>query len=94
MAKNDVKYVLTYVKQIHFLAQSLEKRLKSVISLIVTISTYFIFLGASAAASNMLENPLRSLGLGGTTINVMIENILGMRIVSKTFSKWGTYRFP
>ena len=36
--KSDVKYVLTYVKQILFLAQSLEKSLKSTISLIVTIS--------------------------------------------------------
>ena len=33
--------------------------------------------------NNMLEKPLGSLGLGGTTINVMIGNILGMRIVSK-----------
>ena len=31
----------------------------------------------------MLEKPLGSLGLGGTAINVMIGNILGMRIVSK-----------
>ena len=36
--KNDVKYVLTYVKQILFLAKSLEKCLKLIISLIVTIS--------------------------------------------------------
>ena len=32
-------------------------------------------------ASNMLQKPLESLGLGGTTINVMIGNILGRRIV-------------
>ena len=31
----------------------------------------------------MLEKPLGSLGLGGTTINVMIGNILGMKIVYK-----------
>ena len=31
----------------------------------------------------MLEKPLGSLGLGGRAINVMIGNILGMRIVSK-----------
>ena len=36
--QNDVKHVLTYVKQMLFLAQPLEKRLKSIISLIVTIS--------------------------------------------------------
>ena len=36
--KGDVKYVLTYVKQILLLAQSLEKHLKSIISLIVTIN--------------------------------------------------------
>ena len=38
VAKNNVKCVLTYVKQILFRAQPLEKRLKSIISLIVTIS--------------------------------------------------------
>ena len=81
MAKNYVKYVLTYVKQILFLAQSLEKHLKSIISLIVTMSASFIFLRASAVASSMLEKPLGSLGLGGTTITVMMGNILGMRIV-------------
>ena len=37
VVKNDVNYVLTYVKQILFQAKSLEKRLKSIISLIVTI---------------------------------------------------------
>ena len=31
----------------------------------------------------MLDKPLGSLGLGETIINVMIGNILGMRIVSK-----------
>ena len=31
----------------------------------------------------MLEKPLGSLGLGETTTNVMVGNILGMRIVSK-----------
>ena len=39
-----------------------------------------MFLRASVVANNMLEKPLRSLGLGGITINVMIGNILGMRI--------------
>ena len=34
----DMKYVLTYVKQILFLVRSLEKHLKSIIGLIVTIS--------------------------------------------------------
>ena len=76
-------YVLTYVKQIPFPAQSLEKRLNSIISVIVTISAQFIFLCASAVTNNMLEKPLGSLGLGGITINVMIGNILGMRTVSK-----------
>ena len=76
-------YVLTYVKQIPFPAQSLEKRLKSIISVIVTISAQFIFSRASAVRNNMLEKPLGSLGLGGITINVMIGNILGMRTVSK-----------
>ena len=83
MAKNDVKYVLAYVKQILFLAQSLEICLKSITNLIVTISAKFIFLRASAVANNMLEKPLGSLGLSGTTIKVMIENILTMRFVSK-----------
>ena len=78
-----MKYVLTYVKQIPFLVQSREKRLKSIISLIVMISAKFIFLRASAVANNMLEKQLGSLGLGGTTISVMTGNILGMRIVSK-----------
>ena len=76
-------YVLTYVKQIPFPAQSLEKRLKSIISVIVTISVQFIFSRASAVTNNMLEKLLGSLGLGGITINVMIGNILGMRTVSK-----------
>ena len=76
-------YVLTYVKQIPFPAHSLEKRLKSIISVIVTISAQFIFSRASAVTNNMLEKPLGSLGLGGITINVMIGNILGMRTVSK-----------
>ena len=40
-----------------------------------------IFLRASAVARNMLEKPLGSLGSGGTTIDVMTGNILGMRIV-------------
>ena len=31
----------------------------------------------------MLEKPLGSLGLSGTTVKVMIENILIMRFVSK-----------
>ena len=31
----------------------------------------------------MLEKPLGSLGLGGTTINVMMGNVIGIRIVSK-----------
>ena len=83
MAKNDVKYVLAYVKQILFLAQSLEICLKSITNLIVTISAKFIFLRASAVANNMLEKPLGSLGLSGTTVNVMIGNKLGMRIVYK-----------
>ena len=43
----------------------------------------FIFLRASAVVNNMLEKPLGSLGLRGTTINAVIGNILGMRIVSK-----------
>ena len=81
MAKSDVKYVLTYVKCILFLAQSLEKHLKSIISLIVTVSVQFIFLRVSAVASNMLEKALGRLRIGGTTINVMIENVCGMRIV-------------
>ena len=34
-----------------------------------------------AVAKNMLGNPLGSLGLGGTTINVMSRNILGMRSI-------------
>ena len=79
--KSDVKYVLTYVKQILLLAQSLEKHLKSIISLIATISAEFIFLRASAVAKNILEKPLESSGLGGTTIDIMTGNILGMRIV-------------
>ena len=38
-------------------------------------------LRASAVANNMLEKRLGSLGLGWTTLNVMIGNILGMRTV-------------
>ena len=77
-------YVLTYVKQIPFPAHSLEKRLKSIISVIVTISAQFIFSRASAVTNNMLEKPLGSLGLGGITINVIIGNILGMRVVFRS----------
>ena len=55
----------------------------SITNLIVTISAKFIFLRASAVANNMLEKPLGSLGLSGTTVNVMIGNKLGMRIVYK-----------
>ena len=40
MPKNDVKFVLTHEKQILSLAQSLEKHLKSIINLIVTINAY------------------------------------------------------
>ena len=54
------------MKQILFLAQSLYAQ--------------FIFLRASGVANNMLEKPMEGLGLGGTTINVMIGNILGMKI--------------
>ena len=36
---------------------------------------------ASGVANNMLEKPLGSLVSGGTTIDVMTGNILGMRIV-------------
>lgn len=35
----------------------------------------------SAVAKNMLEKLLESLDLGAVSINVMIGNILGMRIV-------------
>ena len=59
VAKN---YVLTYVKQICLLAQSVEKLLKSIINLIVPIGTSFIFLRASAVANYLLEKPLGSLG--------------------------------
>ena len=34
-------------------------------------------------ANNTLEKPLGSLGLDGAAINVMIANMLGMRIVSR-----------
>lgn len=37
----------------------------------------------SAVAKNMLEKLLESLDLGAVSINVMIGNILGMRIVYK-----------
>ena len=45
----------------------------------------------------MLEKPLGSLGLSGTITNVMIRNILGMKIVFKNsyldIFIAGTYRF-
>ena len=77
--KNDVKYVLTYLKQTF--SSSVPGETKTIISLIVTISAYFIFLRASAVTNSMSEKALRSLVLGGTTINVIIGNILEMRIV-------------
>ena len=40
-----------------------------------------MFLCASAVTGDMMEKPVGSLVLGGITINVMIGNILGMRIV-------------
>ena len=77
--KHNVKYVLMYVKQILFLAVTGE--IFKFLSLFVTISAQFTILHASAVANYELEKPLGSLDLGGITINVMIGNILEMRIV-------------
>ena len=82
MAKN-MWSMLTYVKQILFFSTITGETFEVDHKLNCDDKCLNHLFRASAMASNMLQKTLWSLGLGGTTINARIRNILEIRTVSK-----------
>ena len=79
MAKNDVKFVLTYAEQILFLVTGKTFKINHKLNYDDKCLVYLF--ACKYCGKQYVGKLLRSLGLGRITINVMIGNILVMRIV-------------